>query len=146
MRVRFGVQMPARDIYHNAVKSALVKDGWTITADPYRIVYEDAELYADLGAERPIAAERDRQKIVVEIKSFVGRSLMYDFHGALGQYVIYRQLIELTQPEYKLYLAIDDITDENFFQRKSIQAVIEANNLLLMVVDIEKEMIVRWTN
>ena len=71
---------------------------------------------------------------------------MYDFHGALGQYVIYRQLIELTQPEYKLYLAIDDITDENFFQRKSIQAVIEANNLLLMVVDIEKEMIVRWTN
>ncbi|MDP8963881.1 MAG: XisH family protein, partial [Cyanobacteriota bacterium] len=106
--------MPARDIYHNAVKSALVKDGWTITADPYRIVYKDAELYADLAAERPIAAERDRQKIVVEIKSFVGRSLMYDFHGALGQYVIYRQLIELTQPEYKLYLAIDDITDENF--------------------------------
>jgi hypothetical protein len=48
--------MPAKDIYHNAVKSALVKDGWTITADPYRIVYEDAELYADLAAERPIAA------------------------------------------------------------------------------------------
>ncbi len=74
------------------------------------------------------------------------RSLMYDFHSALGQYVVYRQLIELTQPEYKLYLAIDDITDENFFQRKSIQAVLEANNLLLMVVDIEKEIIVRWTN
>jgi hypothetical protein len=146
MRVRFGGEMPAKDIYHNAVKSALVKDGWTITADPYRIVYEDAELYADLAAERPIAAERDAQKIVVEIKSFVGRSLMYDFHSALGQYMVYRQLIELTQPEYKLYLAIDDITDENFFQRKSIQAVIEANNLLMIVVDIEKEIIVRWTN
>jgi hypothetical protein len=70
----------------------------------------------------------------------------YDFHSALGQYVVYRQLIELTQPEYKLMLAIDDITYENFFQRKSIQAVLEANNLLLMVVDIEKELIVRWTN
>lgn len=67
--------MPAKDIYHNAVKSALVKDGWIITADPYRILYEDAELYADLAAERPIAAERDAQRIVVEIKSFVGRSL-----------------------------------------------------------------------
>lgn len=42
--------MPAKDIYHNAVTSALVKDGWTITADPYRILYEDAELYADLAA------------------------------------------------------------------------------------------------
>ena len=100
-------------------------------------MYEDAELYADLAAERPIAAERDAQKIVVEIKSFVGRSLMYDFHNAVGQYMVYRRLIELTQPHYKLYLAIDDITDENLFQRKSIQAVIEDSNLLLMVVDIQ---------
>lgn len=138
--------MPAKDIYHNAVKSALVKDGWRITADPYRILYEDAELYADLAAERPIVAERSGQKIVVEIKSFVGRSPMYDFHNALGQYIVYRQLIELTEPNYKLYLAIDDITYENFFQRKSIQTIVQANNLLLLVVDIQKEIIVQWKN
>jgi hypothetical protein len=71
---------------------------------------------------------------------------MYDFHSALGQYIVYRRLIQLTAPDYKLYLAIDDITYENFFQRKSVQAVIEDNNLMLMVVDIEKEIIVRWTN
>lgn len=146
MRVNFGAKMPAKDIYHNAVKSALVKDGWQITADPYRILYEDAELYADLAAERPISAQRDGQKIVVEIKSFVGRSLMYDFHSALGQYMVYRRLIELTEPVYQLYLAIDDITYENFFQRKSVQAVIEANNVWLMVVDIDKEIIVQWKN
>jgi hypothetical protein len=71
---------------------------------------------------------------------------MYDFHSALGQYIVYRRLIQLTEPDYKLYLAIDDITYENFFQRKSVQAVIEDNNLMLIVVDIEKEIIVRWTN
>ena len=76
--------MPARDKYHDAVKNALIKDSWTITADPYIIRYEDAELYADLAAERPIAAERQGQKIVVEIKSFIGKSLMSDFHNALG--------------------------------------------------------------
>lgn len=69
---------------------------------------------------------------------------MYDFHRALGQYMVYRRFIELTEPVYQLYLAIDDITNENFFQRKSIQAVIEANNLLLMAVDIDKEIIVPW--
>ncbi len=63
--------MPAKDIYHNEVKNALIKDGWTITDDPYFIKYEDAELYADQAAEKPIAAERQGQKIVVEIKSFV---------------------------------------------------------------------------
>lgn len=50
--------MPAADIIHNAVKNALIKDGWTITADPYRIEYEEIDLFADLAAERPIAAER----------------------------------------------------------------------------------------
>lgn len=136
--------MPAKDIYHNEVKNALLKDGWTITADPYFIKYEDAELYADLAAEKPIAAQRQGQKIVVEIKSFVGRSLMYDFHGALGQYMFYRNLIQLTDPEYKLYLAIDDIVYKNFFQRKSIQLITNENKLLLMVVEMEKEEILQW--
>jgi XisH protein len=112
--------MPAKDTYHNEVKNALLKDGWIITADPYFIKYEDAELYADLAAQKPIAAEREGQKIVVEIKSFIGRSLMYDFHSALGQYIVYRNLIQLTAPEYTLYLAIDDVVYTNFFQRKSI--------------------------
>lgn len=76
--------MPAKDLYHDAVKSALIKDHWTIVADPYRIKYKDVDLYADLAAERPIAVEREGQKIVVEIKSFVGRSLMTDFHLAVG--------------------------------------------------------------
>jgi hypothetical protein len=26
--------MPAKDIYHNIVCTALIKDGWTITDDP----------------------------------------------------------------------------------------------------------------
>jgi hypothetical protein len=138
--------MPAKDIYHNTVKNSLLKDGWTITADPYFIKYEDAELYADLAAEKPISAEREGQKIVVEIKSFVGRSLMYDFHGALGQYVVYRNLIKLTEPEYTLYLAIDDLVYQNFFQRKSIQVITKENRLLLMVVEIEKEEILQWIN
>jgi len=136
--------MPAKDIYHDAVKNALIKDGWLITDDPYFIKYEDAELYADLAAEKPIAAEREGKKIVVEVKSFVGKSLMYDFHGALGQYIVYRNLIQRTEPEYTLYLAIDYLVYEDFFQRKSVQAVIQDNRVLLMVVDTAKEELVKW--
>jgi hypothetical protein len=107
--------MPAKDTYHNEVKNALIKDGWTITDDPYFIKYEDAELYADLAAEKPIAAERQGQKIVVEIKSFAGKSQMYDFHNALGQYIVYRKLIQLTAPEYKLYWQLMILFMINFF-------------------------------
>jgi hypothetical protein len=31
--------MPAKDIYHDAVQAALIKDGWTITANLYPIKY-----------------------------------------------------------------------------------------------------------
>ena len=136
--------LPAKDLYHDAVKSALLKDGWQITADPYRIRYKDIDLYADLAAERPIAATREGEKIVVEVKSFVGRSPMNDLHGAVGQYVIYRDLIRETEPEYRLYLAIDDITYENFFQRDGIDFLRRASQIPLIVVDIEKEEIVQW--
>ncbi len=30
--------MPARDVFHNTVRVALEKDGWTITHDPWFIV------------------------------------------------------------------------------------------------------------
>lgn len=138
--------MPAKDLYHDSVKTALIKDGWIITADPYFIKYEDAELYADLAAEKPLAAERQGQKIVVEIKSFVGKSLMYDFHSALGQYIVYRNLIQLTEPEYRLYLAIDNTVYEEFFQRKSIQTIVNQNQVLLVIVDVKNQEIRQWIN
>ena len=136
--------MPAKDIYHEAVKNALIKDGWSILADPYKIKYKDAELFADLAAEKPLAAERNGRKIVVEIKSFLSPSPMRDFEIALGQYILYRNLISLTEPEYQIYLAIKDSIYENFFQRESIQAIVKINQLLLLVVEMEKEKILRW--
>ena len=63
--------MPAKDIYHEAVKNALIKDGWSILADPYKIKYKDAELFADLAVEKPIATKQQNgRRIIVEIKSF----------------------------------------------------------------------------
>jgi hypothetical protein len=32
--------MPALDLLHDPVRNALIKEGWTITADPYPIAYE----------------------------------------------------------------------------------------------------------
>ena len=138
--------MPARDVYHDAVKNALIKDGWIILADPYVIKYKDAELFADLAVEKPIAAVQNGRKIIVEIKSFLSASAMRDFEMALGQYILYRNLINLTEPEYQIYLAIKDSIYENFFQRDSIQDITKINQLLLIVVDMEQEEILQWKN
>jgi hypothetical protein len=124
----------------------LLKDGWTITADPYKIRYEDITLYADLAAERPIAAERKGHKIRIEVKSFVGLSKLQDLKEALGQYDIYLYLIEATEPSRKLYVAISEKAFKDFFNRKAIQFIITRHKLPLIVVNLEDEEIVTWIN
>ena len=136
--------MPAKDIYHDAVKNALIKDGWMITADPYLIRYKDVDLFADLAAEKPIAAERQGQKIVVEVKSFLSQSPMRDFEMALGQYIVYRNLIQLTAPEYCLYLAIKESSYQNFFLRDSIQDLTRINSIKLLVINTMQEEVLLW--
>ena len=68
----------AKDIIHDQVKNALIKDGWTITHEPFTITYEGEPVYADLGAERSFIAERDGAKVLVEIKSFLNPSAIHD--------------------------------------------------------------------
>jgi len=76
--------MPAKDIFHDAVRKGLEKEDWVITDDPLRIRSGRVDMQIDLGAERLIAAERGNEKIAVEIKSFIGSSNIFEFHTALG--------------------------------------------------------------
>ena len=50
--------MPAKDIFHDAVRIALEKDQWTITHDPLSLKIDDIELKIDWGAERVLAAQK----------------------------------------------------------------------------------------
>jgi len=88
--------MPAKDIYHDTAKNALIKDGWTITHDPLSLKYGRKDMFVDLGAERFLAAEKKERKIAVEIKSFMGASDLTELEKALGQYLIYEMVINET--------------------------------------------------
>jgi hypothetical protein len=66
----------ARDIFHDLVKTGLQAEGWMITADPYRLEFDRVKFEVDLAAERVIAAEREDDKIAVEIKSFLSLLFM----------------------------------------------------------------------
>jgi hypothetical protein len=136
----------AKDIIHDVVKTALIKDGWTVTADPYIITYGDDNLYVDLAAERSIAAEREGRKIAVEIKSFVGRSPLHDFEVALGQYMLYLGLLELTEPDRKLYLAVSHLVYHLLFQQPTFQAIRQRFHISLLVVNIVTQEVEQWIN
>ena len=136
--------MARRDIYHDTVKRALQKDGWTITHDPFPLQIGKKRLSADLGAERLISAERGIQKIVVEVKSFVGQSDVKDLEQALGQYVLYRQILNEMGIERILYLAVSCPTFNSVFTIELGQVLLKNQIIRLIVFDEECEAIVQW--
>ena len=136
--------MPAKDIYHDTVKRALQKDGWIITHDPFPLQIGRKRLSADLGAERLINAEKGTQKIVVEVKSFVGRSDVRDLEQALGQYVLYRQVLNEMRIDRSLYLAISQPIFNSVFTIELGQVLLKNQIVKLIVFDEKSEAIVQW--
>ena len=136
--------MPQYDLYHQPVKHVLLKDGWTITDDPYTLTYNGLRLYADLGAEKLIAAEKLEQKIVVEIKVFGTPSPVTELEKAVGQYSIYRMLLERLSPEREVFLAVAQDIYEDFFRQPAIQDIVAAHTMRLLVFEPTREEIVAW--
>ncbi|MEL6353228.1 MAG: XisH family protein, partial [Cyanobacteria bacterium J06627_28] len=104
----------ARARFHDAVRAGLEKDGWIITADPYEVSIGEVDFEIDLAAEM-LAAERAGEKIAVEIKSFISRSAVSDFHTALGQFINYQVALEEIDPQRLLYLAVPEEAYNSFF-------------------------------
>jgi XisH protein len=82
--------MPARDLIHYQVRTALERDGWKITSDPFFIPVEGLSgLFIDLAIENIIGIEKNGEKAAIEIKGFGEQSLTQDFYTALGQVLVY---------------------------------------------------------
>ena len=134
----------AKDLFHQAVKTALIKDGWTITSDPLIIRIDRIKLEIDLAAEKVFAAEKDGQKIAVEVKSFIKPSAINDFHAALGQFLNYRIALQMTDPSRILYLAVPTDIFNTFFQERFTQVVIKQYDLKTLAYDPNLEEIAEW--
>jgi hypothetical protein len=139
--------MSAKDIFHEVVKRALQKEGWQITHDPLSLSVGGVNMSIDLGAERLIAAEREGEKIAVEVKSFLERSsAISEFHTALGQFINYRGALRRREPERTIYLAVPLTTYKTFFQLDFPKEMVAENQIKMMIYDAQQEAIIEWRN
>ncbi len=134
----------AKDLYHENVKRALKKDGWKVTDDPYLLESGKIKYQVDLGAERLLAASKGKEKILVEIKSFVGSSDINEFHRAVGQYVDYLVVLDEIEPDRLLFLAVPDFAWNDFFQEKAIQKSLAFINAKILIYNPINESILQW--
>ena len=136
--------MPAKDIFHDCVKNALIKAEWSITHDPFRIRLTRKNLFVDLGAERLIAADRGTEKIAVERKRFTRASDIKDLEDALGQFILYERLLIRYAPERKLYLAVSESVYQTVFEEEAGQILLEDQLLRLLTFNPDQEVISQW--
>ncbi|TVQ44640.1 MAG: fatty-acid synthase [Gloeocapsa sp. DLM2.Bin57] len=138
--------MPAKDIYHDTVKNALIKDGWTITDDPLKLTIGSRSLYIDLGAEKLIGAQKGAQKIAVEIKSFISPSPIKDLENALGQYILYQNILQTIDVERMLYLAIREEVYNDLFTEPIGQLLLNNKQIKLIIFNSDKQELKAWIN
>ncbi len=146
--------MSQRDAIHQIVKDAVIKDGWEVTDAPYVIAYGERFLFVDLGAEDTddpeqvigsiIGAESANVQIAIEIKELRGKSVIVELEQAIGQYVLYRLLLNRVDPERSIYLAIPSNAYRELFSEPIGEVVINDLPLQLVVVDLENVEIERW--
>lgn len=137
--------MPARDLLHNAVRNALVRDGWTITHDPLRLTSGRRNLYVDLGAERLLAAEKGALRIAVEVKTFSGPSDVDALEQAMGQHILYRALLGGQDPGRMLFLAVPDDVWNTLFQEPIGETALRHALDRVICFDPAEERIIQWT-
>ena len=101
-------------------------------------------MQVDLGAEMPIAAERGRKRIAVEIKSFLGDSALYDLEKALGQYSLYRVMLLRQEPDRVLYLAVPHTIRDFLLTESDFRYALHELNVRLIFFDPGKEELVEW--
>ena len=136
--------MSRRDSLHDFVRRTLEKDGWIITDDPLILILEQTLLKADLGAEKFFAAEREDQKIAIEIKDFDTPSVISELEKTMGQLQLYQWALAEQEPERQLFLAISEAVYIKHFQKPIFQLVIDRNKINLLVYNPEREVILRW--
>ncbi len=136
----------ARDLFHNNVREALLKEGWNITHDPLRIPIDGgSHMDIDMAAEIVFGAEKGGEKIAVEVKSFVSKSFMNNFHEAMGQYLDYKSALKDFDPERIVYLALPfHATQHRLYQGLFIQKRLREESAKVIIFDLIKNEILEW--
>lgn len=133
--------MPAKDRYHDTVKRALVKDGWTVVREQVLFIIADRHVWIDMEASRTPGEHR----ILIEVKGLEGPSHVEALMEAIGQYVVYRAVIdEAGGQNIPLYLAVTESAYQSILSEQIGVVVRRQAQVKLFVFDPDSEEVRLW--
>jgi hypothetical protein len=136
--------MPAKNVYHAAVRAGLIADGWTITHDPLTVKVGERDLFIDLGAERPGDGAVAIELIALEVQSFTSRSPVADLQQALGQFTMYHIVLGRREPDRTLFLAVPKVVYDGILSEPLGEETLTGAGVPLLLFDPSGQEAVRW--
>jgi hypothetical protein len=122
---------------------ALDKEGWGVVKEQYTVAIEEHVIFADLLLQRG-QSPLSQQMIILEVKCFSAASGLSEFYQALGQYLVYRNALRLTEQALSLYLVVPQEVYDDLFQWPHVQASVLEAKMKLVVINLSEERIVEW--
>lgn len=80
----------------------------------------------------------------MEVKSFLGASETYEFHKAFGQYVTYKEALDESEPNRKLFLALPKKLKKGILRFSFIQNLLSKFGVYFCIFDPVTEEIIEW--
>ena len=136
--------MPSFDQCHNQVMRALQKDGWRVTEQQVPMKLGRRRVFIDLRATH--GANGSRQELaLIEVKCFPDpQNTSQDIYTAIGQYILYRAMLRELELDISLYLSIPEVIYNDVFDT-IVQRAVAESQIKLVIVNLDKERVVRWS-
>lgn len=133
--------MPAKDAYHDNVVTALKKEGWTVQ-EQVRLVVADRWMWIDIQADKI----DEKLSVLIEVKGFENLSSPIAYlQSVVGQYMIYRVILDYLEWEHHLYLAVPDHVFNDILSEEISVEVINRLGMKILIFSVEREEIIQWT-
>lgn len=132
--------MPGVDKCHEQVTRALQKEGWITRTNAFfttevRDVFIDVEAFKQRnGASQHI--------LLAEVKCFHQQSA-HEIYTSIGQYLIYRTLLNYIENAAPLYLAVPEAIYATMFD-EIVRLTIKNSHIKMLIVNLDEERIVQW--
>jgi hypothetical protein len=135
--------MPAYDQCHDQVIRALQKEGWNINRQQVKLPFDERRLYIDLKASRGLNGRR-QTILLVEVKCFPDeKTFLADLYTAIGQYILYRTILDSNGVSFPLYLSIPQSVFVTQFNQ-IIRDACRQHQIKLVIINLDSEEVMEW--
>lgn len=136
--------MSREDFYHKHFQNALLTAGWTIETEQFRLPFYDTKVKIDFTASKT-QEDGSRKLVAVEVKNFRETdSYNNQFQRAVGQYLLYRDLLTHSDFTHQLFLAVPAEVHKGFFSDDAVSRLMKELKFNLVTFDPETATLVQW--